>query len=170
MKTRLIFALLVCSCTIGFAQKSNVDFVIRNLGINVDGHFNTITITPSFDASNNLIKIEGTIDVSSIETGIESRNEHLLEEEYFNAAKHPSISLISTYITKQSANNYVVKADLKIKGKAKKINIPIKVTLTSSSRTLDSNFEINRKDFGVGGSSFVMSKTVKISVRHTEKL
>lgn len=169
MRTRLIFALLLCLSVTGFAQESSIDFVIRNLGINVDGHFDTFTITTRFDASNQLEKLSGEIKANSIETGIDSRDEHLLEEDYFYVSKYPSIVLESTEIKKQSENNYTVKASLRLKGKTKQVSFPLKVVISDNSRKISANFEINRKDFNVGGSSFVMSKTVKINVVHVEK-
>lgn len=159
---------MICSVAC-FAQTASIDFVIKNLGINVDGHFNTFTITTTFDSENSLKSVSGEIEVKSIKTGIKSRDEHLLEEDYFHISKYPKIYLISTQVIKRTANLYDVKVELKIKGKTKQFSIPIKVDDTEESRKITSNFEINRKDFGVGGSSFVMSKTVKLNVLHVQK-
>lgn len=170
MRTRLIFALLFCLSVSGFAQKSSIDFEIKNLGITVDGHFNTFTITTAFNEDGILEKLSGKINVSSIETGIDSRDEHILKEDYFNADKFQFITLQSTSITKKSDSKFSVKASLTIKGKTKIITIPVSVTKTSKNYKVTSSFEINRRDFDVGGGSFVMSKTVKINVVHYQNI
>jgi polyisoprenoid-binding protein YceI len=171
MKFKLFSILILLISTFSFAQNSSsIDFVIKNLGFNVDGHFNTFTIDTEFDSNENLKKITGTIQVKSIKTGIENRDEHLLEEDYFNVEKHKAITLKSTAITKKTIGNYRVKSNVTIKGKKKEITIPVKVEKQSNKFKITSNFEIDRKDFDVGGSSFVMSKTVKISVVHYQDL
>ena len=81
---RFIFLFLFLLC-FGNAhtQDSSIDFVIRNLGVNVDGHFNTFIIEAGFDEEVKLKSIASKIQVPSIETGMESRDEHILEEDYF---------------------------------------------------------------------------------------
>lgn len=148
---------------------SRIDFVIRNLGVNVDGSFNTFIINTKFDAANNLIRLYGEAEVNSIETGIDSRDEHLLKEDYFYSQEYPKITLKSTEINKQSPHLYTVKVILKIKEKTKQLTIPIKIEDKGLYRAVTSNFEINRRDFDVGGGSLVMSKKVKIKVVHFEK-
>ena len=168
---RSVQILIILLSFFGTAQKTNsIDFVIRNLGINVDGHFNTFQINTTFNAKGELVSIYGKIDVESIKTGIDIRDEHLLEEDYFNEVKFKNITLQSTSIIKNSANNYRVSARLSIKGKTKEIKIPVLVETIGKKKLITSSFEINRHDFDVGGSSFVMSKTVKIQVKQYQNL
>lgn len=171
MRFPLILILLLLTSINSFCQEtSSIDFVIKNLGINVDGHFKSFSVTSKYDTSGNLQSISGEITVKSIETGIDSRDEHLLEDDYFNVTKFPKIILKSSQIVKRSSNLYTVKAKLTIKGKSKQVSIPVKVSKTDLNRKMVSEFEINRRDFDVGGGSLVMSKTVKIKVVHIEKL
>ena len=172
MKHYLFSALLCCFVSIGFSQNSStIDFIISNLGINVDGHFNTFSITTKFnDANSELEHVSGSITVASLETGIDSRDEHLLEEDYFNVDKYKLITLKSEYVTKVSDSQYMVKANLKIKGIIKTIRIKLNIEKENGSHKIVSSFKIDRKDFKVGGSSFVMSKTVKINIVHYQKL
>ncbi|MCC1483402.1 YceI family protein [Winogradskyella immobilis] len=169
---RIYLVLLFFSIALSsFSQNtSSIDFTIRNLGLNVEGHFSKFSIISNFNTQNELIHLSGEIMVSSIDTGIESRDEHLLKPDYFNTKKHAIISLKSTEIIKQDSGNYLVKASLTIKGKTAKISIPVKAQKIDNTYKVTSNFEINRLDFNVGGSSFVMSKTVKINVIHYQNL
>lgn len=172
MRPYLFYIFTCCFLFTGFSQnKSSIDFVINNLGINVDGHFNSFSVSSKFNSANSALEsITGAINVSSIKTGIDSRDEHLLNEDYFNVEKYKQITFNSSAITKVSDTEYKVTANLKIKGITKVITIKVNVKKRVDSYKISSSFEINRKDFDVGGSSFVMSKTVKINVIQYQKL
>lgn len=168
---RLIRVILIVISILGNAQNvDSIDFTIRNLGVNVDGHFNDFDIKTEFDTDSGLVSIFGKIDVATIETGIDSRDEHLLKEDYFYQTKFKHITLQSTSIKREGDYNYSVTAKLTIKGKTKQITIPVKIEVQNNKVKVVSTFEINRRDFDVGGGSFVMSKTVKIQVRHYQDL
>jgi len=172
MKAVFCYILLLCFCvSFGFSQNSSsVNFVIKNIGINVDGDFKTFTINTDFDTNGTLNSVAGKITVASIVTGIDSRDEHLLEEDYFDSENHKFITLQSTSISKKGDTSYTVKADLSIKGITKAVNVTVNVVKTNGNYKITSKFEIDRKNFKVGGSSFVMSNTVKIKVIHYQKL
>ncbi len=171
MKGYLPSILFCCFISFGFSQNtSSIDFVIKNLGINVDGHFNTFTVTADIDSKGNLKTISGKIKVSSIRTGMESRDEHLLKEDYFDIENHEFIVLESMSLNNTTDNLYAVSANLTIKGITKAVSIKVNIEKTKDTFKITSSFDINRKDFKVGGSSFVLSKTVRINVTHYEKL
>jgi len=167
----LVVTLFVVFTNFGYTQNtSSINFVIKNLGVNVDGHFNTFSIIVDFNSDKQLENVTGIIEVNSIETGIDSRDEHLLKEDYFDATKHKYISLQSTSISKVSNTEYNVEADLTIKGKTKKITVPLTIQKMEDSYKVMASFKVNRKDFDVGGRSFVMSKTVKIEVTYFKEI
>lgn len=165
--------LITCFCCFSFGYSQNnpaVEFVIRNVGIGVDGHFNSFKIETKFDNQGKLSNISGDITVASIETGIDSRDEHLLKDDYFDVENHKTITLVSKKIDSKSAGIYNISTALTIKGKTKEIPIIIKVDKLKNQYKITSNFEINRRDFNVGSGSLVMSNTVKINVVHFHKL
>jgi polyisoprenoid-binding protein YceI len=169
---RYLFAwVFIAVFSLGCAQNtSSIDFVIRNFGISVDGHFNTFTVNATFNSVGLLENILAEIRVASVNTGIDSRDEHILEKDYFHAEKYELIRLQSETISKKAVNSYEVEAKLSIKGKTKTITIPVTVIKTANNYKITSNFEINRQDFNVGGGSFLMHKTVKINVVQYQKL
>lgn len=147
-------------------EKTTVDFKIKNLGLNVDGHFSEVTIASNFNKDNlSNSFINATIDVKSIDTGNDTRDESLSEEDYFDMSNYPSIILKSTSI-KKSGNNYELEAMLTIKDTTKKISIPLTVTTDGKMVLMTANFELDRRDYDVGGNSWVMSDVVKINVNY----
>lgn len=170
-KVSLLLFAMVFSSAISIAQNQNteisVDFKIRNIGINVDGRFNTATITTNFKNKDYQDWVlEGSIPVNTIDTDNKARDKHLLEADYFDAIKYPLITVKSKSFTKVSPQNYEVLVDLKIKDVVKSMVIPVEIIGDTNSFKLRSDFEINRRDFNVGGGSLILSSTVKISVKY----
>ncbi len=147
---------------------SQVKFKIKNLGVNVDGSFSKVKIDAKID-KNDLANsfINSEIWVESIETGMKKRDEHILAEDYFDLKNYKLISFSSSKIEWVSENKYQVEANLTIKRITKKVSIPINLSTQNDEVTISSEFEINRIDYGVGGRSLILGKTVKISVSHT---
>ena len=150
------------------SQKTKVTFKIKNFGVNVDGRFGEVDIRTNFDSNNTENSyINATIAVKSIDTGNRSRDGHLLKEDYFNESTYENITLKSTKLEKKGSEVCMMTADLTIKGITKEIQIPIIFQETSELVLFQSSFQINRRDFEVGGGTMVMSKKVKIQVRYT---
>ncbi|MDB4402511.1 YceI family protein [Algibacter sp.] len=171
MKRFLFFVICFCCLSLSFSQnKSSIDFVIRNVGIAVDGHFNTFNIETDFDNKGELLNIKGEIKVASIETGIESRDNHILKADYFDIENHENITWISKAINTIDDGVFTMIADLTIKGKTKEISITVNRDKINNKYKITSSFKINRRNFDVGGRSIVMSNTVKINVVHYHNL
>ena len=146
-------------------DKSEIKFTIKNFGLNASGSFNglkgSIVFNPS-DPSASSFNV--SVDVNTINTGIDARDSHLKKEDYFDATKFPTINFISTNIT-GSNNAYTVTGKLTIKGVIKTVSFPFTTQNQNGDLVLTGNFNINRKDFGVGGSSAVLGNNVDINLK-----
>ena len=144
---------------------SSVTFKIKNMGLTVDGTFGGLIATIKFDPSHYAQStMEATIDVNTIQTGIKMRDKDLKKPEFFDVAKYPIISLKSTSFFKVTDGSYKGTFKLTIKGITNDIMIPFTCIEAGKSMALKSTFELNRRDFSIGGSSLTMSDTVAISV------
>ena len=171
------FVLLMIMVTIGkgHAQewnqdnlKTSVTFKIKNFGVTVNGRFHKIAIKTNLDTYKfSESYLNASIAVPSIATGIVDRDKHLLEEEYFNASTYHNITFVTTKIEKSTQGTYFLRANLTIKGITKKVTVPINFQQTDHNIMIQAAFEINRRDFNVGGGSMIMSKKVKIHVQFT---
>ena len=169
---KLILSMVFCSLfftpTSILSQKTSIDFKIKNIGFYVDGSFSKATATSNFEASNlSASFINAIVEIKSINTNNKKRDKHLLETEYFDEANYKQMELVSTKIEKISNNNYNLTGKLTIKNTTKTIVIPLVISENKQSIVINTNFELNRRDYGVGGRSWVMSNTVKINVKHT---
>jgi polyisoprenoid-binding protein YceI len=145
---------------------SSVHFVIKNFGVKVGGDFSGLKGTIKFDPANPVAaSFDVTIDASTIDTDNNSRDGHLRKEEYFDVAKHKTIHFKSTKVVKSTnAGRYYIYGDLTIKGVTKPIEFGFGVTAKDAGYVFDGEFTINRRDFGVGGSSISMSDKLTVSL------
>ncbi|MDC7998514.1 YceI family protein [Gilvibacter sediminis] len=162
----LFIGMFMLSSSLTFGQIAHdISFTIRNFGINVDGNFDSSIV----DGTLNLSTLQNTqlrvsIPVNSINTDNETRDEHLLEEEYFHASKYPNIQFESTSLREIAERAYELRGNLTIKGVTKAVVIKMYSESTSNTTRMVGELEINRRDYGVGGRSLVMSKNVTISI------
>ena len=149
-------------------NKTSVLFQIKNFGITVDGGFKITDIKTNLDTKNlSNSYINATIIVNSIFTGIEARDEHLLETDYFDALNHEKIILKSSKFKKDTNGNITLFAKLSVKGIIEEIEIPLEVFEDSSTLVLKASMMLNRKNFSVGGRSILLSNNVKILVEYS---
>ncbi|HVD97883.1 MAG TPA: YceI family protein [Cytophagaceae bacterium] len=169
----LIFILLNVFALSSFAQTRKitpdniVSFKIKNAGIKVDGSFSGLQGTIVFDPKN---LAQSSFDVSiksaTVNTGIEARDTHLKKEEYFNAVNYPTINFRSKKI-EMTSSGFVTTGTLSIKGKTKEIKIPFTFSENNGEGIFNGSFTINRLDFGVGESSWILSDeaTVVLAIK-----
>ena len=95
-----------------------------------------------------------SLDVNSIDTNQEQRDEHLKSADFFNAEQYPKITFKSTSF-KKNGDDYELAGDLTIKDVTKsiKLNVEYGGTATDSYGNLKAGFEvtgkINRKEYGL---------------------
>lgn len=149
-------------------KNSTISFTARNAGFDVDGTFKNLKVI-SFKFDKDSLadsEIEVTADATTVKTGIKKRDEHLNQEEYFNTVKYPLIRMKSKRFALAKAGNVIGYFDLTMKGVTKEVKFPIYVTTSSDGTTFTNKGQltINRLNFGVGESSFVLSNDVDISI------
>ena len=168
---RILTVTLVLLTFQGFCQKklllepTPVNFIINNAGLKVNGSMSGLNGFILIDPQNlSLYKIEGTIDPSTIQTGIALRDKHLKKADYFNVAESATIFMTSTHIKKSSNRKYVGNFDLTIKGIKRSVAIPFTLSSTDNVYLLKGEFSINRLDFNLGESSIVLSDDVTVKI------
>ena len=144
-----------------------ITFTIKNFGFKVAGSFKDFIILSNFDSDklkNSFLNAE--IEVKSIFTDSEARDAHLLESDYFAAEKHLTITFESTEIATEKKDKYRLTGFLTIKGVKKRVVTVLEVTRLKTGIIMLANFTLDRKDFGVGGNSLVLSDEVNIKMKY----
>jgi polyisoprenoid-binding protein YceI len=144
---------------------SDITFKIKNAGFTVNGKFGGLTGLIQFDAtktSDN--KIEASVDANTINTGNSTRDGHLKKEEYFSVDKFPKISMTTTTLTKEVDGKFKGLFTLTIKSISKIVPVLFAVTEQEGKVKFTGSFTINRLDYTVGSSSFILSDNVTINI------
>lgn len=92
------------------------------------------------------------IEMNSVSVDDEGLTTHLKSADFFDVQKFPKANFTSTKIvpdTAKGAGSYLVTGDFDLHGQIKSISFPAKITVTDADVAVDSEFSINRKDFGI---------------------
>ena len=107
---------------------TNARFEVNHLGISiVDGEFKTLSgaVETANATDFNQAKIDFTIDVNSIDTRIEARDNHLKSDDFFNAAQFPNISLKNAILKKGKKGRYTLTGDLTLRDVTKSVTFDV---------------------------------------------
>ncbi|GGB48791.1 hypothetical protein F3157_18980 [Virgibacillus dakarensis] len=158
---------------------SSLEFVVKHMMVSkakgVFQDFEATVVADPEDLTN--AEIEFVIDVNSINTRKEDRDNHLRSADFFDVENHPKMTYKVTDITKKSAHHYDVTGDLTIRGTTK----PVTFDVTFEGQHKDpmsgnivagfsGTAEINRKDFGLTWNAaletggVVVGEKVKLNV------
>jgi polyisoprenoid-binding protein YceI len=146
-------------------EKSLVSFNIKNFGRKVDGTFSGMKADIKFDEKNpEKSSFSGSIPVNTINTGIKKRDRDLMSDNYFAAEKYPTINFKSKSASK-TANGYLTKGDLTIKGVTKEIEIPFTFKNMGDHGEFIGTLSLNRHDYNIGGKTKIMGDQVDIQIK-----
>ncbi|MCJ8211104.1 YceI family protein [Mucilaginibacter sp. RS28] len=157
---------------------SEVQFKVKHLVIStVTGTFKTFqgeVITESEDFQDS--EIDFSIDVKSIDTNQEQRDQHLIGADFFDADQYPQITFKSTSLKKVDDSDYKLTGDLTVKGVTKPVTLDVEFGGTAADfyGNTKAGFEItgkiNRKEFGLTwegiteAGSIVVGEEVKLII------
>lgn len=135
-----IFAVIVALLPVLFASAHAADtyaidpthtfpsFALNHLGFSTfRGRFDKTSGTITLDVAKKTGSADITIDVASVSTGVAKLDEHLLKDDFFNAAKYPTITFKSKDFKFTGDKLTAVQGDLTMHGVTK----PVTLTVTS---------------------------------------
>ena len=157
---------------------STAQFTVRHMGLsNVSGTFNKVSGTAQMDEKDfTKSSVDAVIDVASVDTRVEMRDNDLRSDHFFDVAKYPTMEFKSKRIEKQG-DGYKLIGDLTMHGVTKEVKLNMDEpsgVLTDSKGNMHRGFSastsINRKDWGMTYNSLLQSgdavvgDTIKIQI------
>jgi polyisoprenoid-binding protein YceI len=143
----------------------------------VHGQMNKVSGTVDYEPGNvTNLSVEFAIDVSSLMTGIQKRDEHLKSQDFFHMEKYPEISFKSTKTERTAFHSCKVYGDITIHGVSRPLSIdvdilgPVKSPFGETSIGLTGKTTLNREDFGMAWNEpmeqdgFMVGKEVELSM------
>jgi len=158
------------------SENSSAEFICKHVFSNVRGMFQQPSGTVILDdATPANSKVNAIIKVSSLTTGVEERDTHLKSPEFFDVARYPVITFVSSSFSKSSGASYSVTGNLTMHGVTK----PVTLAVTASPpfnhaggirRAIEATTSVNRRDFGLlwdfpgEGTGVVVGDNIKITI------
>ena len=140
------------------ADHSVAGFAVRHFMIaNVRGQFGRMTGVIFFDPPDLAhLSVETEIDVRSLTTGHQARDEHLLSADFFDASHYPKIIFKSRKVEPLDGNRATVVGDMTLRGITRPITLaaesfgPVTSPFSGVSCVgFIGTAEIDREDFGM---------------------
>lgn len=155
---------------------SSVGFTLRHLVSKFSSSFTKVSGTVNYDAAApEKSNVEATIEIASVSTASEKRDNHIKSPDFFDAAKFPTATFKSKSWKKTGESTFDITGDLTIKDVTKEVVLKAELvgtgpgmggsTLTGWSATTT----IKKSDYGLAGPA-MLSKvlgddvTINISV------
>ncbi|HZE31965.1 MAG TPA: YceI family protein [Actinoallomurus sp.] len=134
---------------------SEIAFSVRHLMVSkVRGRFTgyDVTIVTGEDPRDS--SVAATIDLASLATGDESRDEHLRSADYLEVEKYPTMSYRSTGI-RRTDDGWVIDGELTLHGVTRQVPLAVEVNgfgpdpFGGQRAGFSATTRINRRDFGI---------------------
>jgi len=185
LRTAALAVALVPALALGQANTWNIDsshsrtgFSVRHLVItDVRGEFaKTAGKAQIDDADLSKSSVEVTIEVGSVDTRDEKRDNHLKSADFFDAAKFPTITFKSTKVTPGKDGALTVVGNLTMRGVTKPVTLEGSITKAITDpwgltrRGVAFSGKLDRKEWGVSWSKVtdvgaVASDEVKLDIQ-----
>jgi polyisoprenoid-binding protein YceI len=141
---------------------SSVGFTLRHLVSKFSSSFTKVSGTVNYDAAApEKSSVEATVEIASVNTANEKRDNHIKSPDFFDATKFPSATFKSKSWKKTGENTFDVTGDLTIKDVTKEVVLKTELvgsgpgmggaTLTGWSATTT----IKKSEFGLAGPAML---------------
>ena len=143
-------------------DKSEIRFVSKQMGINVEGSFRrwkaNIVFLPGDLAHS---KADFEIELASIDLASDEAESEARRPSWFDTAKFPVARFVSTSIKDVGGGKYEVAGKLTLKGVARDAVVPIALARDASgSSVAEGTFTIKRLDYRIGDADWADPDTV----------
>jgi len=143
-------------------EKSEIRFVAKQLGVNVEGRFrkwkaNVVFLPADLGKS----KAEFDIDLASIDLASEDSEREIRGGLWFDTGKFPVAHFSSTAIKDLGGDKYEIAGALTLKGVKRDIVVPIVLKKDAAgNRVAEGSFTLMRLDYNIGTGMWSDTKTV----------
>ncbi|MGJ7614451.1 MULTISPECIES: YceI family protein [unclassified Variovorax] len=143
------------------ADKSQIVFVTKQMGVPLEGTFKKFDAQVAFDPK----KPEGgtvalQIDTASAGFGIPMSDAELPKAPWFDAAHFPQASFQSGAIKALGDGRFEMAGKLTLKGTARAVTVPVSIAAAGSYAVATGSFTIQRLDFKVGDGEWTDTSMV----------
>lgn len=148
-------------------------FSVRHLGIStVRGEFSKVSGTVQYDPVNlGKTLIQAIIEVASVNTRVEARDNDLRSPHFFDVGKYPTITFQSKKVEAAGAGKLKVTGDLTMHGVTKEVVLDVdgpavapKDQQGTQRMGASATTKVNRLDYGINGAPGVAGDEITITL------
>jgi polyisoprenoid-binding protein YceI len=148
------------------AAKSSVVTVSKQMGVPVEGKFQRFSAQVSFDPAR---PAEGRasieIDIASFDLGDADFNRETAKKEWFDAAKFPKATFVTSAIKPAGAGKFEAAGKLTIKGVMRDVVAPVNFKAEGGQQVFEGVLPIKRLQFNIGEGEWKDTATVADDVQ-----
>jgi polyisoprenoid-binding protein YceI len=142
------------------ASSSEVTFTAKQVGVPMDGRFKRFDAQIALDPKQpHTGKVNFSIELGSVNIAADTDAE-LVKPEWFNTAKFPKATFVSTAIKATGAGKFDVTGKLTIKGQSRDLTVPVALAAAGGNTVATGSFAIKRLDFKVGEGDWADTSVV----------
>lgn len=178
--------LLLSICVPALAAQYVLDVAHTQIGFEVK-HLTITTVTGRFDKFEGAVDFDDAkigdasasvvIDVASVNTGVEKRDDHLRTADFFDAATHPTMTFQSKKVKDVKGNKFKVEGELTLHGVTKDVTLDgefigkVDDPWGNERIGFEARGEISRRDFNIAPetANALVGDTVKLVI-HVEAM
>ncbi|MEY4766938.1 MAG: hypothetical protein RI907_3611 [Pseudomonadota bacterium] len=152
------------------AAQSQVGFVVKQLGVALNGHFKRFAVQTNFNPkAPQASQVSLSFDLASASVSAEADPE-LGKPDWFATAKFPQATFVSSAIKATGPGRFEVAGKLTIKGTARDVVVPVQLTQAGGLSTVVGTLALKRLDFKVGDGDWTDTSIVANEVQVNFKL
>ena len=148
---------------------SEVGFTVRHAMVTkVRGSFSDVQGSVVLDEDANLIAVDATIAIASVDTRNADRDAHLRSADFFDVENHPTMTFVSRSVV-VGGEGFVVTGDLTLHGVTREVVLDVEASgvatdpFGNARAGFSAETEINRKDFGLTWNAALETGGVMVS-------
>lgn len=132
-------------------QNSFMKFESAQYGQSYSGEFSEFDGQIFFDPDDlESSKVQIEVLIASLDTGSDDRDDQALSEDWFHANVFPKAIFKADVFEFVSESKYIAKGSLTVRDVTLPFNLPFDLSINGSRAVMETSFDINRLDYGVG--------------------
>ena len=133
------------------AAKTSVSVGFTQMSVPVEASFRKFNIAIDYNAAApDASKASVDIDTASLDVGEAEMNQEVAKKEWFDSARFPKASFVSSTIKSAGAGKLTVSGKLTIKGKASDVSFPMSVKSEAGKQVFEGALPIRRLAYNIG--------------------
>lgn len=143
-------------------DKSEIRFLSKQLGVNVEGRFRKWRANVDFrprDLAHS--RTEFDIELASIDLASEESETELKRPTWFDTSRYPVAHFVSTSIKDLGGDRYDISGKLSLKGVTRDVTVPVALRKDGSGNTVaEGQFTLKRLEYKIGEGMWSDTQTV----------